>query len=214
MTQTLLVIPTSTESEAIIARLKMDFVSDNFYRNDANSVDLLISGAGMPAFVINLSLHLAQYKYDRLILCGIAGSYSKNIDLGQLVYVQSETFADLGALENNSISYFFNFDDWKKDYMDGKMINNSSNPLFTDIVNVASNSVNLCNAHGFDMRAADIENMEGAAFFMYCRKVGVEYHQIRAISNYAGERNKSNWKIGLAITNLADYLAKRIFNEE
>lgn len=47
-----------------------------------------------------------------------------------------------------------------------------------------------------------IESMEGAALHYVCREFNIPFIQLRAISNYVGERDKSNWKIQEAIENL------------
>jgi futalosine hydrolase len=47
-----------------------------------------------------------------------------------------------------------------------------------------------------------IETMEGAALHYVCRQMNTPFIQLRAISNYIGERNKDNWKIKEAIDNL------------
>jgi futalosine hydrolase len=44
--------------------------------------------------------------------------------------------------------------------------------------------------------------MEGAAFFYVCLQEKVPFIQIRGISNYVGEQNKSKWDIDLAISSL------------
>jgi futalosine hydrolase len=46
-----------------------------------------------------------------------------------------------------------------------------------------------------------IESMEGAALHYVCIQHNVPFVQIRGISNYVGERNKSKWKIKEAIRN-------------
>jgi len=56
----------------------------------------------------------------------------------------------------------------------------------------------------------DIETMEGAACMIACKNMGVPCIQIRSISNYIEERNKSNWKIDFAIENLNSELNKFI----
>jgi len=48
----------------------------------------------------------------------------------------------------------------------------------------------------------DIESMEGTAFHYVCLKEKIPFLQIRAISNYVGERNKKKWNIEQAIENL------------
>ena len=55
-----------------------------------------------------------------------------------------------------------------------------------------------------------VESMEGAAFHFVCLQENIPFLQLRAVSNYVGERDKSKWKIDLAIKNLNLELAKII----
>ena len=50
--------------------------------------------------------------------------------------------------------------------------------------------------------------MEGAALHYVCLQEKVPFIQLRAISNYVGERDKSKWKMQEAITNLHNELLK------
>ena len=52
--------------------------------------------------------------------------------------------------------------------------------------------------------------MEGATLHYTCRQAGIPFLQIRAVSNYIGERNKANWKIKEALDNLNQTLLKYI----
>jgi futalosine hydrolase len=52
----------------------------------------------------------------------------------------------------------------------------------------------------------DIESMEGAAFHYVCLQEGVPFAQVRAVSNYVTPRDKSQWKMKVAITNLNEWL--------
>ncbi|MCA6453432.1 MAG: hypothetical protein IM582_09640 [Chitinophagaceae bacterium] len=54
------------------------------------------------------------------------------------------------------------------------------------------------------------ESMEGAALHYVCREARIPFLQIRAISNYIGERNKANWDLKNAIENLNQTLIKYI----
>jgi futalosine hydrolase len=49
---------------------------------------------------------------------------------------------------------------------------------------------------------AQIESMEGAALHYIGRDLSIPFIQIRAVSNYVGERNKAKWKMQEAIYNL------------
>ena len=57
-----------------------------------------------------------------------------------------------------------------------------------------------------------VESMEGAAFFAGCFQTNKTFTQIRAISNYVEKRDKSKWKMSLAIKNLNDFLINFIQN--
>ena len=51
------------------------------------------------------------------------------------------------------------------------------------------------------------ESMEGAAFHYVCLKQKIPFLQLRSISNYAGERDKSKWDIEKSILHLNKELA-------
>jgi futalosine hydrolase len=46
---------------------------------------------------------------------------------------------------------------------------------------------------------ADIESMEGAALHFVCLQEKIPFLQIRGISNFVGERDKSKWQLKSAI---------------
>ena len=53
-----------------------------------------------------------------------------------------------------------------------------------------------------------VESMEGAAMHYACLMEEIPFIQLRAISNYVGERDKSKWKMREAIELLNDRLMK------
>jgi futalosine hydrolase len=55
---------------------------------------------------------------------------------------------------------------------------------------------------------AQIESMEGAALHYIGRDLNIPFIQIRAVSNYVGERNKAKWKMQEAIYNLNETVIK------
>jgi futalosine hydrolase len=48
--------------------------------------------------------------------------------------------------------------------------------------------------------------MEGAALHYMGRDLNIPFIQIRAVSNYVGERNKAKWKIKESIEQLEAYV--------
>jgi futalosine hydrolase len=53
-----------------------------------------------------------------------------------------------------------------------------------------------------DKYKADTENMEGLAFYYVLKLINKPGIEIRSISNYVEKRNKDNWNIKDAVTNL------------
>jgi len=51
-----------------------------------------------------------------------------------------------------------------------------------------------------------VESMEGAAFHYACLLEKIPFFQLRSISNYVEVRDKSKWKIPLAIQQLNENL--------
>ena len=55
---------------------------------------------------------------------------------------------------------------------------------------------------------AQVESMEGAAFFWGALHAGIPFMEIRAISNAVEPRNRDNWNIPLALNNLNQVLVE------
>ncbi len=53
-----------------------------------------------------------------------------------------------------------------------------------------------------------IETMEGAAFHYVCLQNSIPFLQLRGISNYVGERDKSKWKLNESVEQLNEDLVK------
>jgi len=66
-----------------------------------HQIDTLVTGVGLVATTFHLTYVLTHNEFDLVIQAGIAGSFRKNIPIGQTVFVVSETFADLGSEEMN-----------------------------------------------------------------------------------------------------------------
>ncbi|MFO7878658.1 MAG: hypothetical protein R6V52_01295, partial [Bacteroidales bacterium] len=78
----------------------------------------------------------------------------------------------------------------------------------TGLPNVSSNTVNVNNLRLEGMPSADIENMEGAGFFMLAKEEKIPYLEIRAISNPVSERDVNKWETGIALGKLTWFLNK------
>src|ERR1700761_934068 len=59
--------------------------------------EILITGVGMVATAFALGRHLTLNHYDLVLNLGIAGSFNRDIALGDVVEIIQDTFAELGA---------------------------------------------------------------------------------------------------------------------
>ena len=185
------------------------------------TAEVLITGVGMPATIYHLTKKLLAQKYDLVLQAGIAGTFSQDHDLGNVVIVKEDTFADLGIEENSRIKTLFESGFADKDqspFSDGWLKNPSSKldqfslPLVKAItVNKVSenNTYNEKVKRKFD---AEIESMEGAALHFVCLQQQMNFLQLRSISNFVGERDKSKWNMKEAISNLNKELLNIINN--
>lgn len=178
-------------------------------------VNFLMTGIGMT----NTALHLGHYlstatELPRLVIhAGVAGSYDRNMSLGSVGMVVSETYADLGAeMADGSFHDFFEMGLMRGDatpFTDGRIINqagsdfqflNQWNGLTVQRVSGTQPTIDqLCKRYPY----AQIESMEGAAFAQTCTFYGVPYLAIRSLSNYVEVRNRANWKLAEAIEALS-----------
>lgn len=183
------------------------------------STDILITGVGVPATIYHLQKRIQQFEYDFIIQAGIAGSFSDNYALGKAVMVKADCFADIGMVEKEIFTPIFNTEFADKNefpFKKGWLINDHTVLLKTGLDAVKAITVNqvsdseLQKKHFTNAYHADIETMEGAALHYVCLQENIPFAQIRALSNYIGERDKSKWKIPEAIENLNTELIKLI----
>ncbi|SDT62698.1 futalosine hydrolase [Mucilaginibacter mallensis] len=167
------------------------------------TIDFLITGAGMVATAFAMGKHLAANKYDLAINLGICGSFDKDIALGDVLEIVEDDLAELGAEDDED---FITID--KLGFGESSFRATYQLPEKFNLKKV--NAVTVNTVHGNDTSIkklsdrmnAQLESMEGAAFFYACREAGIPSLQIRAVSNYVEKRNRDAWQIGLAIKNL------------
>ncbi|MCD0487130.1 futalosine hydrolase [Pedobacter sp. MC2016-14] len=167
-------------------------------------IDVLITGVGMTATAFALGRHLSA-AYDLVLNLGIAGAFTQELALGQLVNVTEDTFAELGAEDKDQ---FLTIDELG--FGAGMYRNNNPQhlPLVAQLIPAKGITVNTVHGHKktiaaiYERLQPHTESMEGAAVFYACAQLSIPCLQVRSISNYVEERNKESWKIGLAIQNL------------
>ena len=203
--QILLTAATANEIELFI----------NIYPN----VDILITGVGVPSTMYRLQKRLHQVDYDIVIQAGIAGAFSDELNLAETVLVKQDTFGDLGTEEKELFTPciaagLINPNEFP--FADGWLINSTGIPKTSILKSVKAVTVNKVSdsiiqkqqlLHAFHPQ---IESMEGAALHYICLQEEIPFVQIRTVSNYVGDRDKTKWKIKEAFENLNDELLNLI----
>jgi futalosine hydrolase len=177
------------------------------------NIDLLVTGIGSVFTTFSLTQKLSQNKYDFVINVGIAGSFIQNLKVGDVVQVHKDQLADLGIEDEKSFSTLFEKGFIPKSsfpFQNGALLNLTrfSNNKINELKQVSAITVNTTHVKEESIRFfkekfdAEIETMEGAAFFYVCLQYKVNFVQIRSISNYVKPREIAEWNIPLAIENL------------
>ncbi|MBK7506555.1 MAG: futalosine hydrolase [Bacteroidetes bacterium] len=211
-----IIAATKMEIEPLITHFPFKIISSNlleFLNNDTN-IHILITGMGLLSTAANLAIYATQNERDLFINAGIAGAFDRNISIGTVLFVESETYGDFGVEDGDEFADFFDlgFLDKKEDafqYGKKEAIGEIKNhPIIKNLKKVNSITVNKVHGNPKTIESLlkkyqpDIENMEGLAFYYVCYLLQKDCIEIRSISNYVEKRNKENWDIKGAIKNL------------
>lgn len=176
-------------------------------------VDYLVTGIGTTFTTYALTKRLGAKKYDLVINAGIAGSFNPGHNIGDVVFVEKEEFSSLGIEDKDTFYTLFDkrfMDANQFPFKNGRLENATTynNHVVKSLKKVSAITSDRTNGKKESIDKlkqkfnADIETMEGAAFFYVCLQEEVKFMQIRAISNFVEERNQQNWNIPLAIEQL------------
>jgi len=182
-------------------------------------VNFLVTGVGLTAATYSLCRSIYKQKPDLIIQAGISGSFDTDLTINDVVAIEKDCIGDEGVEEAGYFHSIFNLGllgenefPWQNKYLINK------NPIIKDcglkLVNaVTVNQISTSNKqikYYRDKLKVQIESMEGAALHYVCISEGIPFLQIRAISNYAGERNKEKWDLKNSIGRLNEELRRII----
>lgn len=122
--------------------------------------------------------------FDRVLDIGIAGGSGPLAPIGSVVHVTAERHLDgEGILLRNPAPW----------------------PALSFLPSASGNTLQVLEER-YRTVPADVETMEGAAFFETCLRHGVSFAEVRAVSNLVGEKDHGKWNIPLALKNLQQVL--------
>jgi futalosine hydrolase len=185
----------------------IDFIrEENFHE-----VEILITGVGMIATAYSLTKSILNKRPRFILQAGVAGCLDEKLPLTKIVMVENENLGDLGVEENESFKTLFdlklvdrNSFPWKN----AKLANTiellkSTGLTIVDAVTVNEISTNKERiAYYRQQLNASVESMEGAALHYVALQEKIPFLQMRSLSNFVGERDKSKWVMEIAIANL------------
>jgi futalosine hydrolase len=175
-----------------------------------HTVDILITGVGLTACTYALTKEVATKRPEAIILGGVAGTLVSDQPLAQVVAVKQESIGDLGVKEDTFLSLF----DLKllgtqtPPWQNGRLTNHSELLQTAGLPVVDGVTVNEITtaqdriAYYRDTLQAQIESMEGAALHYVALMEKIPFLQVRSLSNFIGERDKSKWMMKESIAKL------------
>lgn len=195
---------------------------EKFYASQDDKVHVLITGMGMMQTATHLAIYAMKHQRDVYIDAGVAGAFNRDITIGEVVHVVSETYGDFGVEDGDEFKDFYDlgFLEKKEDEFGHGLLapfgDLKNHPQLQTIRSVSSLTVNK--VHGKEETIAmimkkypaDIENMEGLAFFNVLNELQKSCIEIRSVSNYVERRNKENWDLPLSVKNLNEFLIRLV----
>lgn len=216
MTKIYVVAATQFEIIPTIQFLDSNFNKRSFFEYEKNGVSVfpVVTGVGsmMTAFAISRIKDISSATL--MVNAGVAGSFVPSWELGKVVEVVEDRFADLGVEEADG-SF--------TDVFDLELIENAQFPFENGCIKI-EDQTQLENARGITVNKVhgsaatinaikakynpQIESMEGAAFMYAAKVMNIPALQLRSISNQVEPRNKDKWNLELAINNLNNAVIK------
>ncbi len=185
----------------LVVATKSEIFEDKF-----KHCDVMVTGVGMVNTTFFLTKRLSKRSYDLVINMGVAGSFSDEIKIGDVVEVIEDNFSEIGFEDGNNFSKFTNFGIENSFKVDKKTNFKKAKGITVNTVHGNKKTITEI----ISRLNPDVESMEGAACFMVCKKFKIPCIQIRAISNKVEKRNPENWDLDLAILNLNTEVEKII----
>jgi len=199
--ETLVLVPTDFEFT------RLNRLGDEEFSQFSIHAD--VCGFGPIASGIGAARLLNLFKPRRAILLGIAGSYSDRIAVGEAasfnqVHIEGVGAYDKGVIKRPTELGFAQID--SKHSISGE-------PIFESLFlggdqKERSSILTVCAASGDTRMATErhelfpgtkAEDMESFSVAIACHQAGIPLSIIRGISNVAGDRDHSNWKINDAL---------------
>lgn len=195
---------------------------DTLYTSESRRMKVIFhqGGVGLLANAVSLLKLAYEEKPDLVIQVGIAGCFDKSVELGKVFVVKEEALGDHGVEEDGKWKDIFDLKLEKPGYppFEKKRLPNQFLEKYNLLKLPEVSAVTISEISTRNERIQQIlkkyepvlESMEGAALHYVCREMNIPFLQIRAVSNYIGERDKEKWQMKEAISNLNQTILKYV----
>jgi futalosine hydrolase len=210
----LILVPTQRELEVIRPRM-----ADTLQHHDCS---FQICGFGPIAAAARTGALLSRYKPERVILVGIAGSYTDRLKIGSAHRFDSVACDGVGVGIGKDFQcaselgwYQFNGDETEPRVADVVRLDSA----YVDGIPSSGMAVTCCAASANRTEAqwrrsrfpvAVAEEMEGFAVALACSLARTPVQIVRGISNRVGDRDHKNWMIDQALAAATDFAQRLI----
>lgn len=167
-------------------------------------VPVLRTGVGAVNAAYTLTRFLEREQARAVIVCGIAGAYPNafqgELNIGSVVCAESECYGDLGAHSANGFldmqSLGFPLIEAAESIYNVLPMQIFPTPRRSRFVTMNTCTGDEETARRLEARTGGaVESMEGAAVAHVAALFGVPVGEIRGISNRAGNRDRSTWRV-------------------
>ena len=210
----LILVPTDTERQSI----------QNAIRIDADRWSIETIGFGVIASAVSTTRLLSRAEPAQVILAGIAGLFqgpqTASLQIGDAIWFDSVCVDGIGVGQGDA---FIDAMDMGWDWHQGHSL---KAPLYCPhlqdasvpeldpplLLTVCSSSAGPEDAKRRMERFPSVigEDMEGFSVAHACRLAGVPLGIIRGFSNAVGQRDKSQWQIGKALSSVSRLLQRHM----
>ncbi len=213
MPKTLILIPTEMESRHLKPQLAKFIAS-------GNPVELC--GFGPIAAAASASHYLAEHGPDRACLVGIAGAYRQDLQLGEALSFSSVSAYGIGVGSgaDHQSAHQLGWPQWSdssgesivNDHIEIDSTLPEANQLLTSCA--ASSCMEDVRLRLDNHPHAVAEDMEGFGVALACRLERIPCAIIRGVSNYAGQRDKADWKIESALDSAGQLVLQQMADSD
>lgn len=191
------------EAERLFPGIRFSHWENGVQRGEWGGIPIFISGIGKANAAMAAAVLCMKYCPTSVLVAGICGTYRESgLGIGEVVTVTEDIFVDESLCEADSLTMVSEI---------GFPVcenNRTSYYAATGLRPVAGNTVSMLSgtdrlaALYFNKTKAAVETMEGAAFALAFSRFSVPAYQVRAVSNYCGERSRQQWDVAAAMLHL------------